>query len=58
MSIKTTAPFGTWESPISAELLAGQLVTLSEVHVNVSSTQCHVNQTFRRFQLTPIVIHW
>lgn len=31
-----TAPYGTWESPITAELLSENNITLNEVEVDVS----------------------
>jgi hypothetical protein len=34
---KTTAPYGTWSSPITTEIVSGSTLTFSEVHTNVGS---------------------
>lgn len=34
MNSKTTAPYGTWESPITADLIASDTVRLGDIHID------------------------
>lgn len=36
-SAKKTAPYGTWSSPITTEIVSGSTLTFSEVHTNVGN---------------------
>ena len=38
-------PYGTWESPISPDLISGSNVSFSELHVNVGD-MANLNESY------------